>query len=61
MLEKIARVIVTAALLYLIAGCGAVEEASDEGGKAVQNGMAAADRADGIAEKKEAMQSDNDF
>lgn len=61
MFEKCIRVIIAAVVLFVIAGCGAVEEASDEGGKAVQNGMAAKDRAEGIADKKEAYDSENDF
>ena len=52
MLEKIVRAIITAVVLYMIAGCGAAEEAANEGEQALQNGMKTKERAEAALEEK---------
>ena len=58
------RITLLATLLGLavaMAGCGAVAEAADEGENAFNNGMRTKDTANGIADKKEAFEAENDL
>lgn len=61
MFHNIIRAAIAGVVIYILAGCGAVEEAANEGANAFNNGMKSADRAEGIAEKKEAFDSENDL
>ncbi len=58
MLHKITRLAVAAAIIYVIAGCGAVEQSATEAENAFNNGMKSADKARDIGVKKEAAQDE---
>ena len=58
MLHKITRLAVAAAIIYVIAGCGAVEQSATEAENALHNGLKSADTARDIGVKKEAAQDE---
>ncbi|MCH8224627.1 MAG: hypothetical protein IIC97_02040 [Chloroflexi bacterium] len=58
MLHKITRLAVAAAIIYVIAGCGTVDQAATEAENAFQNGMRSADTARDLGVKKEAAQDE---
>ena len=58
MLHKITRLAVAATIIYLIAGCGAVEQSATEAENAFHNGMKSSETAREIGVKKEAAQDE---
>ena len=58
MLHKIVRLIAAAAIIYVIAGCGTVEQSATEAENAFHNGMRSSETAREIGVKKEAAQDE---
>ena len=54
MLHKTIRLAVAAAIIYVMAGCGAVEQSATEAENALHNGMKSSETAREIGVKKEA-------
>ena len=61
MKQKVSLLAALLGLALAMTGCGAAVEAADEGANAFQSGMRSKDTANGIAEKKEAFDAENDF
>ena len=58
MLHKITRLAVAAAIIYVIAGCGAVDQSATEAENALHNGLKSSETARDIGVKKEAAQDE---